>query len=59
MIKSPVSELILERLAQGYSFQDLTQVYGFSKKDYISAALAGVEELHPEYLARLRKFLNK
>ncbi|MBF0543845.1 MAG: hypothetical protein HQM08_05415 [Candidatus Riflebacteria bacterium] len=59
MIKSAVSELILDRLAEGYSFQDLQKTYGFSKQDLIAAAIAGVEELHPEYKARLLKYLKK
>ena len=58
MIKSTTSELILERLAQGYSFKDLQNVYGFSKKDFIAAAIAGVEELHPEYIQALKRMFE-
>ncbi|MFZ2960743.1 MAG: hypothetical protein WA705_28010 [Candidatus Ozemobacteraceae bacterium] len=58
MSKNPVSSLILDRLAEGASFKDLQASYGFSKKDFIVAALSGVEELHGEYINMLFKKLG-
>jgi uncharacterized protein (DUF433 family) len=49
------SEEILEKLAQGASFEDLRQRYGFSRADFLTAALFGVAELHDEYVTILAR----
>lgn len=47
------SEKILDDLAAGSSFSELTAKYGYSKKDFITAALYGVAELREEYIQLL------
>jgi uncharacterized protein (DUF433 family) len=53
---STKSENILDQLAEGASFKDLQQRFGYTKKDLITAALFGVSELQGEYLELLKKY---
>ncbi len=53
MAKNPISELILDQLAQGKSFRDLKNGLNISKKELIEAALYGVSELREEYFSIL------
>ncbi len=49
------SEKILEQLAEGRSFNDLSQKHGYTRKDFVTAALFGVAELQAEYIELLKK----
>lgn len=49
------SERILDRLAEGASFEEL-QERGYSRADLLAAALFGVEELHEEYKELSKKY---
>ncbi|MDD2997427.1 MAG: hypothetical protein EOM80_05350 [Erysipelotrichia bacterium] len=49
------SEKILEQLAQGSNFKDLSSRHGYTRKDFVTAALFGVAELQEEYLELLKK----
>ena len=51
--KLTVSEKILEDLASGSSFSELSRRYGYSRRDFITAALYGVAELREEYIKLL------
>lgn len=53
---STTSETILDQLAEGASFKDLQQRYGYTKKDLLSAALFGVSELQGEYIELMKKY---
>ena len=59
MAKNPIAEMILDRLAEGASFQDLKKEYRFSRTDFVNAALYGVSELREEYLGLLLKKMRK
>ena len=48
------SENILELLATGSTFKDLQAKYGYTKKDFMTAALFGVAELREEYVELLK-----
>lgn len=48
------SENILELLAVGATFKDLQAKYGYTKKDFMTAALFGVAELREEYVELLK-----
>ncbi len=50
------SEMILEELAGGASFDDLQKKHGFTKNDLLTAALFGVAELREEYINLLKKY---
>ena len=49
------SENILELLASGASFKELQLKYGYTKKDFMTAALFGVAELREEYVNLLKE----
>lgn len=49
------SEKILDQLAEGRSFNDLAQKHGYTRKDFVTAALFGVAELQAEYIELLKK----
>jgi len=49
------SEKILDQLAEGKSFNDLTRRHGYSRQDFLTAALFGVAELQAEYVELLKK----
>lgn len=49
------SEKILDQLAEGRSFNDLRQKHGYTRKDFVTAALFGVAELQSEYIELLKK----
>lgn len=49
------SEKILEQLAAGSSFDDLSKKNGYTRKDFVTAALFGVAELQAEYMELLKK----
>lgn len=49
------SENILELLAEGRSFEELSQSHGYTRKDFLTAALFGVAELQTEYIELLKK----
>jgi len=54
-----ISEIILDRIADGTPISQLKREFGLSKKDIVTAALYGVAELREEYmslLAKKRKF---
>ncbi len=53
---STKSENILDQLAEGASFKDLQQRFGYTKKDLITAALFGVSELQGEYIELMKKY---
>jgi uncharacterized protein (DUF433 family) len=48
------SEKILDKLADGATFKDLQAEFGFTKKDFLTAALFGVAELREEYIELLK-----
>ena len=48
------SEMILDLLADGLTYKEIRETYGFDKQDLISAALFGVTELRKEYRQILR-----
>ncbi len=54
-----MSEVILDRIADGTSIAQLKREYGLSQKDIITAALFGVAELREEYMALLAKNKKK
>ncbi len=49
------SEKILDMLAEGQSFSELTSKHGYSRNDFVTAALFGVAELQSEYIELLKK----
>ncbi|NLF96376.1 MAG: hypothetical protein GX569_06525 [Candidatus Riflebacteria bacterium] len=49
------SEKILDQLAEGQSFSELTRRHGYSRQDFLTAALFGVAELQAEYVELLKK----
>jgi len=49
------SEKILDQLAEGQSFSELTRRHGYSREDFLTAALFGVAELQAEYIELLKK----
>lgn len=49
------SEKILDQLADGSSFAELSDRHGYTKKDFLTAALYGVAELQAEYMELLKK----
>jgi len=49
------SENILEHLAEGRSFAELSRQHGYTRKDFLTAALFGVAELQTEYIELLKK----
>ncbi|MBU1106457.1 MAG: hypothetical protein KKB51_07310 [Candidatus Riflebacteria bacterium] len=49
------SEKILDLLAEGQSFSELTRKHGYSRNDFVTAALFGVAELQAEYAELLKK----
>lgn len=49
------SENILELLASGATFKELQAKYGYTKKDFMTAALFGVAELREEYVELLKE----
>jgi len=49
------SEKILDLLAEGQSFSELTRKHGYSREDFVTAALFGVAELQVEYAELLKK----
>lgn len=49
------SENILEQLAEGGSFAELSRRHGYTRKDFLTAALFGVAELQAEYIELLKK----
>lgn len=59
MAKNPISEMILDRLAEGATFKELASEFRFSRRDLVNAALYGVSELHEEYLALFIKRMKK
>jgi hypothetical protein len=50
------SENILDLLAEGATFKDLESQFGYTKKDFLTAALFGVAELREEYMELLKKY---
>ncbi len=48
------SETILEQLATGASFDELSNKHGYTRKDFLTAALFGVAELQSEYIDLLK-----
>ncbi len=50
------SENILDLLAEGATFKDLENQFGYTKKDFLTAALFGVAELREEYMELLKKY---
>jgi uncharacterized protein (DUF433 family) len=58
--KNPISEMILDRLADGASFNDLKKEFRFSRTDFVNAAVYGVSELREEYIGLvLKKMRNR
>lgn len=55
MTKKTLSEIILDKLADGASISQLKREYGLSKEDIITAALFGVAELREEYISLIAK----
>ena len=56
MVKTlTTSEKILDQLAEGKSFSELTRRHGYSREDFLTAALFGVAELQAEYVELLKK----
>ncbi len=49
------SEMILDKLADGSSFAELSRRHGYTRKDFLTAALFGVSELQAEYIELLKK----
>ncbi len=49
------SEKILDQLADGGSFAELSNRHGYTRKDFLTAALYGVAELQAEYMELLKK----
>ncbi len=49
------SEKILDQLAEGSSFAELSDQHGYTRKDFLTAALYGVAELQAEYMELLKK----
>lgn len=49
------SEQILDQLAKGSSFSELTRKHGYTRKDFVVAAVFGVAELQTEYIELLKK----
>ncbi|HMM59194.1 MAG TPA: hypothetical protein PKC25_03585 [Candidatus Rifleibacterium sp.] len=49
------SEKILDQLADGSNFSELAEKHGYTRKDFLNAALYGVAELQAEYLELLKK----
>ena len=54
MTKKTVSEKILDKLAEGASFSELEERFGYTRKDFLTAALFGVSELQSEYIELLK-----
>lgn len=50
-----ISEKILDQLAEGQSFKELTRKHGYNRNDFVTAALFGVAELQAEYVELLKK----
>ena len=55
MSKNPMNEFILDKLADGATFQQLTQQYGVTRQEFINAAVFGISELRGEYLALMKR----
>jgi cyanate lyase len=49
------SEKILDQLAEGHSFSELSRQHGYNRQDFLTAALFGVAELQAEYAELLKK----
>ncbi len=49
------SEIILDQLAEGHSFSELSRKHGYKRDDFVTAALFGVAELQAEYVELLKK----
>ncbi|HNV69226.1 MAG TPA: hypothetical protein PKO06_05970 [Candidatus Ozemobacteraceae bacterium] len=55
MTKNPLNEFILDKLAAGETFSQLTTKYGITRQEFINAAVYGISELRGEYISLLSK----
>lgn len=55
MTKNPLHEFILDKLAAGSTFSQLTARYGITRQEFINAAVYGITELRGEYISLLGK----
>ncbi len=55
MTKNPLHEFILDKLAAGETFSQLTAKYGITRQEFINAAVYGISELRGEYISLIGK----